>query len=118
MQRVRFSEAARMRALMSISEAHQQYKMTTRSLKWTILKITLAIVLIGFIVTRTTFSDLYTLWNRISVPWMLCSILAFFAIICSMARRYWLLIDRKITFRQTITLVIIQTVIGNLFATS
>jgi uncharacterized membrane protein YbhN (UPF0104 family) len=104
--------------LMSIIKKYHQQGIITKSQAWMVVKIVLAVALVGFILKQTTLSDLYVFWRRISVPWMVCSILAFCAIVCSMARRYWILIDRKITFRQMVALVIIQTVVGNLFATS
>jgi uncharacterized membrane protein YbhN (UPF0104 family) len=85
---------------------------------WNALKIAFAITLSLFVISQTRTSELIALWQRISVPWLLGSVLAFCAITWSMARRYWILIDRKITFRQTLGLVIIQTIVGNLFATS
>jgi uncharacterized membrane protein YbhN (UPF0104 family) len=91
---------------------------TKQSKTWNILKIALAVSLAGLILSQTSISQLAGLWQRVSIPWLLLAIVAFSTIAWSTARRYWMLIGRKTTFRQLLALVILQTVIGNLFATS
>src|SRR5688500_17964946 len=84
----------------------------------TILKIALAVSLIGIILAQTSIADLMVILRKISLPWLLGGILAFYATIWTMARRYWLLVDRSIPFSEFLSLVIVQTVVGSLVATS
>jgi uncharacterized membrane protein YbhN (UPF0104 family) len=85
---------------------------------WQTLKIGLAIGLVGYVLAQTSLSDLTRIWGRVRIPWLLASATTFLLIIWAMARRYWTLIDKKITLRQTLGLVVVQTVVGNLFASS
>jgi uncharacterized membrane protein YbhN (UPF0104 family) len=85
---------------------------------WNLVKIALALALAALVVSRTNPAELAALHGRLSVPWLLTGLMAFLAGIAAMAWRYWLLIGRRIGFRQTLRLVVVQTVVGNLVATS
>ena len=89
-----------------------------KSTVWNMLKIVLAVVLIGFIVSQTSVDELSALWRRISAPWLLGSIVAFYALTWAMARRYWVLIGRKVAFHELLSLVIVQTIVSNFVASS
>src|SRR4051812_10283083 len=89
-----------------------------KSTVWNMLKIVLAVVLIGFIVSQTSVDELFALWRRISAPWLLGSIVAFYALTWAMARRYWVLIGRKVAFHELLSLVIVQTIVSNFVASS
>lgn len=85
---------------------------------WTGLKITLAVALVGYIATQVRPADLIQLWRNVSLPWLATGVLAYIGITAVTALRYWHLIDRQISFRQTFGLVVVQTVLGNFVATS
>jgi uncharacterized membrane protein YbhN (UPF0104 family) len=85
---------------------------------WTVLKIALALALVALVASRTSPAELAALRYRVSLPWLAGGLAAFLACIGAMAWRYWLLIGRQISFRQTLRLVVVQTVVGNLVATS
>jgi uncharacterized membrane protein YbhN (UPF0104 family) len=85
---------------------------------WSVLKIGLAVALASFVFRQASVRELVALWQRISLPWLLAAILTFWAIVWLNARRYWLLLDGKATFRQLLSLVVLQTALGNLIATS
>jgi uncharacterized protein (TIRG00374 family) len=91
---------------------------TMQSRLWAVLKIGLALVLAGFVLRQTSVTELVELWQRLSLIWLLPAILSFWAIIWLNARRYCLLLDGKATFRQILALVVLQTALGNLIATS
>ena len=90
----------------------------TRTRVWQAFKIALALVLVGIILTQVRIDDLAAAWQRLSIPWLLGSLLASWAGWWVMARRYWLLVGRSIRFREVLSLVIMQVVVGNLIATS
>lgn len=83
-----------------------------------LLKIVIAIVLIGVIFSRVKLSEFIALWRVVSIPWLAMSLLFFYAGIGVLAQRYRLLIGTKISYRDVVDLVITQTVAGNLVATS
>ena len=83
-----------------------------------IAKLVLAVFLVGYIIAQTNLEDFIDLWHRISVIWLVFSLIAFYLGIWVIARRYWVLLNGEITFRETLDLVILQTIIGNLIAMS
>jgi uncharacterized membrane protein YbhN (UPF0104 family) len=89
-----------------------------KHLIWQILKLVTAFALIAVVVSEVNLESMVVLWQRISLPWFLLSILAFYAVLWSMARRYWLLIGRRITFHELLHIVLYQNIMGNLFATA
>src|SRR4051794_13373223 len=99
-----------------VTKADSQSTMQSRL--WGVLKIGLALVLTGFVLQQTSVTELAELWQRLSAIWLLPAILSFWVIIWLNARRYWLLLDGKVTFRQILALVVLQTALGNLIATS
>lgn len=90
----------------------------TRARLWTGFKILLALVLIVVLFARTSPTEILDVWQRASLVWLLGSFLFFYATFWAMAQRYWLLIGRRIPFSNLLGLVIFQTVLGNLVATS
>ena len=100
---------------MSIPPERQKHK---KSFVWHILKIALAFALTGFILSKISFNDLGILWQRLSVTWLLAYILVLVAGLWTMARRYWMLVDQGIPFGQFFRLVVLQTVVGNVIATT
>ncbi|MFL5802212.1 MAG: YbhN family protein, partial [Roseiflexaceae bacterium] len=101
-----------------MAQSEQHHPTNRRRAIWNMLKIALAVILIGIILSQTSTADLIALWRQISLPWLLGSVLAFYAMIWSMARRYWLLIGKSVAFPEFLSLVIVQTVVGNMIATS
>lgn len=83
---------------------------------WTTARIVLALSLIGFVLTQTEIEVLISIWQDISLPWMMLSILAFWSITVATTYRYWVLIGKTILFRQTMGLVIVQMLVGNFVA--
>jgi uncharacterized membrane protein YbhN (UPF0104 family) len=101
-----------------MSSAAQMRQFITRSQLWTALKIGLALALASFVLSQISMSELAALWGRISIPWLLVALAAFWIAIWLNARRYWLLLNGRATFRQILALVVLQTAVGNLLATS
>src|SRR5262245_49109359 len=89
-----------------------------KHLIWQILKLVTAFALIAAVASEVNLESMVLLWQRISLPWFLLSILAFYAVLWSMARRYWILIGRKIEFHELLKVVVYQNIMGNLFTTA
>jgi uncharacterized membrane protein YbhN (UPF0104 family) len=85
---------------------------------WLLIKIALAILLAGLVFSQTSFSDIASVWDRAQVIWLLPSILIFYVNVAILAARAWFLIGRRTSYGAILVLTIIQTAIGNLFATS
>jgi uncharacterized membrane protein YbhN (UPF0104 family) len=89
-----------------------------KHLIWQILKLVTAFALIAVVVSEVNLESMVVLWQRISLPWFLLSILAFYAVLWSMARRYWVLVGTRITFQELLHIVLYQNVMGNLITTA
>jgi uncharacterized protein (TIRG00374 family) len=85
---------------------------------WQILKLATALGLIAAVVSEVNFESMVVLWQHISLPWFLLSILAFYTVLWSMARRYWVVIGTRITFHELLHIVLYQNIMGNLIATA
>jgi uncharacterized membrane protein YbhN (UPF0104 family) len=85
---------------------------------WQILKITVALALISVVISQVSLKSLLLLRERIAFPWVIVSVLAFYAAIWSMARRYWILIGERIPFRELFKIVLYQNIVGNLVTTA
>jgi uncharacterized protein (TIRG00374 family) len=90
----------------------------SKLISWNLVKILIAIVLCGYLLTQISITDLIEIRQSISLPWLLVSMTAFYAGVWALACRYWNLIDRKVPFRHTLNTVVLQTVIGNLLTPS
>jgi len=85
---------------------------------WQILKLVTAFGLIGAIISQVHLESIAALWQRSSVAWFLLSILAFYAVLWSTARRYWILIGTKISFHDLLLVVLYQNIMGNLITSA
>jgi uncharacterized membrane protein YbhN (UPF0104 family) len=69
------------------------------------------------VVSRIKLGDLAVLTGQVSPGWLPFCAVCFLGWIGSAARRYWWLIDRTVPFPQAVSVVVVQTVVGNLVAT-
>jgi uncharacterized membrane protein YbhN (UPF0104 family) len=97
------------------------YEMTThlkKSVVWHGAKIVLAIILAGFVLSQTSIDILFALFQRTSIRWLLLGTCFYCAMTWMSARRYWILIDRRVPFFNFLNIFILQNAITNLFASS
>ncbi|GAB4154289.1 MAG: hypothetical protein Fur005_06060 [Roseiflexaceae bacterium] len=85
---------------------------------WLGLKILVAAILIGSIIMRTDLRELQSTWNAMQIGWLIPGALCFYITVLIQAARTWELVDRQIPFRRSLLLTLVQTVVGNLLATS
>src|SRR5215467_11987164 len=85
---------------------------------WQLLKIAMAIALIAVVISEVSFKSLVMLLKRAEIPWFALSILAFYVVLWSMARRYWIIIGKRIEFHELLKIVVYQNVMGNLVTTA
>jgi len=84
---------------------------------WQMVKVAIAFGLIGIVISEVNLESFADLWKRVSVPWFVLSILAFYTSIWLMARRYWLLIGPQVAFYDLLHFVLYQNLVGNLITT-
>ncbi|MGB9631812.1 MAG: lysylphosphatidylglycerol synthase transmembrane domain-containing protein [Chloroflexaceae bacterium] len=89
-----------------------------RTRAWTLLRLALAIALVGVVAANFHVQDLLTLWHNLAWPWLIGAILAFWASCLLMSLRLWHLLHRRVPLPALVELMIIQTVTGNLIASS
>jgi uncharacterized membrane protein YbhN (UPF0104 family) len=85
---------------------------------WRILQIATAIGLASIVISEVEVDSISSLWKRISISWLLLSIFAFYASVWSMARRYWVLIGRRVEFHDLFHVVLYQNIMSNLVTTA
>jgi uncharacterized protein (TIRG00374 family) len=84
---------------------------------WTIAKITLALILMAFVLSRTSIDDLLSVARRASVGWLMLAAVAFCGSAWFVTLRYWFLIRRQIALSQLFGVVVLQNAISNFAAT-
>jgi uncharacterized membrane protein YbhN (UPF0104 family) len=88
-----------------------------RSIHWAdYLKIIFALVLIGVVLSRTNFQQILGLKDSLHWAWLLVSFLLYCLMTVIKGGQYWVLLRRKIAYRQTLKIVVIQNALTNLVA--
>lgn len=91
-------------------------KETNHSL-WNILKILLAFMLVGFILSRTNLGELAALSHRIDLRWLLVGFLLFLLLTLLKALQYYYLISPRVEYPRVLNVVVIQNTVSNFIAT-
>ena len=84
---------------------------------WKIIKIALAILLISIVISRINLEELVNLGGRISLVWLVASLIMFSLVTMGKALQYYALMNPKVTYPRMLNIVIWQNVVSNLFAT-
>jgi len=85
---------------------------------WNILKIVLAFVLAGFVISKTDLGELVSLRERIMPGWLALVFLLYIFLTFLKALQYYFLIDRRVGYHSVLRVVIIQNAVSNFIATS
>jgi uncharacterized membrane protein YbhN (UPF0104 family) len=85
---------------------------------WQIIKILLAVVLAGFVLSRTSLSQLAETFKSLSIGWLVCSLLLFLLTTLLKALQYYALMREKVTYPQVLNIVVVQNAVSNFLATS
>lgn len=85
---------------------------------WDIAKICLAIVLIGYVASKTNFNQLLALRDRFSWTWFGITFILFSAMIAIKAAQYYYLIGKKLPYHRILEIVILQNALMNFVATA
>src|SRR5262245_5962415 len=89
-----------------------------RQTAWTLTKIALALGLTFVVFSELGRAQATELGRHIQVAWLVRLCLRVLGVVWSSARRYWILIGGQIPFQKLLGLVVMQTALGNLVATS
>lgn len=80
---------------------------------WNALKILVALLLIGFVISRTDLASLLRTWEMLSRSWLLLSVLCFILMTITKARQYQSLINPQLSFWKVLNIIILQNAISN-----
>jgi len=83
-----------------------------------IIKIALALCLIGIVFSQTNFQKITALKGQIVWPWLWCSLGLFCLMTCVKALQYRALLDMTIPYRQILKIVVVQNALSNLVGNS
>ncbi|MBI5352963.1 MAG: flippase-like domain-containing protein [Chloroflexi bacterium] len=83
-----------------------------------ILKIILALALIGFVLAQTNFQQIIALKGQIVWQWLWLSLILFCLMTVVKAMQYHVLLDANIPYRQVLKIVVIQNALSNLVGNS
>jgi len=87
------------------------------SMLWTFLKIALALLLVGVVLSRTNLSELMALRQEIVLSWVWISFLLFLLLVFLKTLQYYVFLSSKISYWQLLQAVILQNVLTNFVAT-
>jgi uncharacterized membrane protein YbhN (UPF0104 family) len=85
---------------------------------WNVLKIVLALILVGFVLSRTDLDQFLSQLERISIPWLVFYVVLFLSLTLLKALQYYYLNGRQVTFPRVLNVVVMQNAITNYFAST
>ena len=88
-------------------------KTTLRKKIWNWLKILLALLLIGYVISHTDLQALQLVWETLSQTWLLASIGCFVLMVIVKAYQYRALINPRLSFWNVLNIIILQNAISN-----
>lgn len=80
------------------------------------LKILLALILMGVVLSRTSLAEIIALRERISWTWLIAGFVLFIVMTLVKTLQYWVLLGRQTSYRKTLKIVIIQNALTNFVA--
>ena len=83
---------------------------------WTVFKILVALVLVGFVVSKTDVRQMLLLLSQVSLPWLAASFVFFCTLTLIKAFQYYLLTGRQVPYVRVLYVVIVQNAISNFIA--
>jgi len=89
-----------------------------RSAFWNILKVLFAMILFGFVFSKTELHRLPALFESISIRWLIFSTFLFLSLTLLKALQYYALVREKVTYAQVLNVVILQNAVSNYLASS
>ena len=92
---------------------------TRRPLRlWDILKISLALILLGYVVSKTDFNQLLLLKEQFSWGWFWITFVLFSFMIVIKAMQYHILLGKRLPYPRVMEIIILQNALMNFVATA
>jgi uncharacterized membrane protein YbhN (UPF0104 family) len=83
---------------------------------WAALRALIAVLLIGFVISKTDLPGLFALRERLSAAWLAAALASYLALTVLKALQYYFLIGRRVPYPQVLNIVVIQNGISNFIA--
>jgi uncharacterized membrane protein YbhN (UPF0104 family) len=80
---------------------------------WNWLKVLLAILLLGYVISQTDLQQLRQVWETLSQTWLLASIACFVLMVIVKAFQYRALINPRLSYWNVLNIIILQNAISN-----
>lgn len=84
---------------------------------WTLVKIALALLLVGVVLSRTEVAQLLALRRHIAASWLLASLVLFLLLTAIKTLQYHVFFRAEVTYPQMLQVVILQNALTNFIAT-
>lgn len=85
---------------------------------WNVLKFVLALLLVGFVLSRTDIKQLALLGTRIAFDWLAVSFGIYIFMTLAKAAQYFFLTGRRVSYPRVLYIVVLQNTISNFIANS
>lgn len=83
---------------------------------WNLVKILLALALVGFVLSKTDFQELISLRGEIQPLWLAGVFLLYYLLTLLKALQYYFLLDRQVDYSKVLHVVVIQNAVSNFIA--
>ncbi len=87
------------------------------SRSWNVLKIILALVLVGVVLSKTDPNELFALRARILTPWIVVVFFLYSLMTSLKALQYYFLLGRRLSYPHVLNIVVVQNAVSNFVAT-
>lgn len=83
---------------------------------WNLLKVTVALILLGFVISTTDVQEILQLWHKLSPSWLGATFLLFLSLTCLKAGQYYFLVGKTVRYSRVLGITIFQNAITNFVA--
>jgi uncharacterized protein (TIRG00374 family) len=85
---------------------------------WNIIKILIAVVLAGYVFTRTDLNELLSLWGQVVIPYLVATFLLYASLTLFKALKYQILLQQQTSYWRVMNVVVMQNALSNFLANS
>jgi len=85
---------------------------------WNVLKIVVALLLVGFVLSRTDLEQIPVLFKNTSIFWLVIYATLFLSLTLLKAFQYYILVGRDVAYPRVLNVVVMQNAITNYLASS
>src|SRR5689334_6169958 len=85
---------------------------------WNIFKILIAVVLAGYVFTRTDLNELLSLWGQVVIPYLVATFLLYASLTLFKALKYQILLQQQTSYWRVMNVVVMQNALSNFLANS